>query len=342
MAILINAYCTHRNPPSLDFAHTLMGRRDRTDPELPKHLSGFTGYVLSKGGSEMTTTLYHVMRHVQRVQHHLSLEINEGALDSFARWAWEANAICFLPDGTVRDPAGRVLVYPTGAEPDDGAEVPFPRKAHERKARSDSHLKNLGILVPDSLPPVISEPELDLRPAAEVAMRAIALFTVALRAESLAQEDDIPITDLRARLPLAFESLSPKENEFLNTESPEQQELVNFGWRYEALYTLLWALGVADALPLPTEICDVSWVASAIVDRDHDQFVKSASLRPASELLDALDLHYRFHWAARQAQIDNKEPPGNLNAGVISERHYALNWLTRFEDADWDNVDTPT
>ncbi|MCO6561396.1 MAG: DUF4272 domain-containing protein, partial [Gilliamella sp.] len=24
------------------------------------------------------------------------------------------------------------------------------------------------------------------------------------------------------------------------------------------------------------------------------------------------------------------------------ERHYALNWLTNFENADWDDVDTPT
>lgn len=342
MAILINAYCTHCNPPPLDFAHTLMGRRDRTDPELPQHLHGFIGYVLNKGGSEMTAMLYHVMRHIQRVQHHLSLEIDEGVINSFAQWAWEANAICFLPDGTVRDPFGQVLVYPTGADPDDEAQIPYPRQAHERKARSDSQLEGLGILVPNHLPPVISEPELDLRPASEIARRAIALFVVALRAESLAQKDPTPITDLRARLPLAFESLSPKENEFLNTESPEQQDVVNFGWRYEALYTLLWALGIADVLPLPTEVCDVPWMASTILGRDRNRFVKNAHLRPPGELLDALDLHYRFHWVARQAQIDNGETPGNLDAGVISERHYALNWLTRFEDAEWDSVDTPT
>ncbi|WP_394816959.1 DUF4272 domain-containing protein [Streptomyces lonegramiae] len=24
------------------------------------------------------------------------------------------------------------------------------------------------------------------------------------------------------------------------------------------------------------------------------------------------------------------------------ERHYALNWLVRFEDSAWDEVDTPT
>jgi hypothetical protein len=31
-----------------------------------------------------------------------------------------------------------------------------------------------------------------------------------------------------------------------------------------------------------------------------------------------------------------------LDPGVIQERHHALNWLVRFEDAEWDDVDTPT
>ena len=34
--------------------------------------------------------------------------------------------------------------------------------------------------------------------------------------------------------------------------------------------------------------------------------------------------------------------PGALEGGVIYERHYALNWLFCFEQADWDDVDTPT
>jgi hypothetical protein len=29
-------------------------------------------------------------------------------------------------------------------------------------------------------------------------------------------------------------------------------------------------------------------------------------------------------------------------AGVVAERHHALNWLTCLGDADWDDVDTPT
>ena len=59
-------------------------------------------------------------------------------------------------------------------------------------------------------------------------------------------------------------------------------------------------------------------------------------------ILDALDLHYRLHWYVRQMKLDGQEPPPGLEGGVIQERHHALNWLVRFEDRDWDDVDTPT
>jgi hypothetical protein len=44
----------------------------------------------------------------------------------------------------------------------------------------------------------------------------------------------------------------------------------------------------------------------------------------------------------RQAELDEKAAPAKLEAGVVAERHYALNWLVRYGDADWDDVDTPT
>ena len=65
-------------------------------------------------------------------------------------------------------------------------------------------------------------------------------------------------------------------------------------------------------------------------------------MRPASEILDALDLHYRLHWATTSARTKGEPAPAGLEPGVVFERHYALNWLTCFQDAEWDDVDTPT
>jgi hypothetical protein len=342
MSVLINAYCTHRDPPPLAFPHELHGRRDRTDRNLSEHLNGFMGFVMRGGEREMTQSRYHVLRHIQRVQHHLSLDVADDDMDAFGEWAAAANAICFLPDETIRDPSGRILVDPESGDPEEGAEVPYPPDAIQRRARSNERLAELEVHVMPTLPPVISEVEIELRPAREVALRSFALFVVAVRAESLATNQELTVDELRQKRPRGFDALSPKETSFLDNPSPEQQAVIDHAWRYEALFLLQWALRWFDDLFLPTKICDVPRVARVMLQEDDDAMVRDAELRATSELLDALDLHYRLHWAVRQARLDETDPPANLESGVIAERHYALNWLTGFEDAEWDDVDTPT
>ncbi|HKO94988.1 MAG TPA: DUF4272 domain-containing protein, partial [Polyangiaceae bacterium] len=75
---------------------------------------------------------------------------------------------------------------------------------------------------------------------------------------------------------------------------------------------------------------------------DSERLIRDAKLRATPVLLDALDLHFRLHWAVRQARQDDSEPPAQLDPGVVMERHHGLNWLTGFHGADWDDVDTPT
>ncbi len=341
MTHLINAYSTLREPPEMQFAHELNNRRDRSDPELAEHLNGFAGYVAQRG-EEMTQTLFHVIQHIRRVQHNISFNVEDDALNGMAGWGWEANAILFFADGTVRDPSGNVLVYPNGQPADDEAEVPYPEDARERKARSEKALAKRGVKVVASLPPVVGEGEVALRSPAEVAVRMLALFVVAVRAESLATKDEIPVAKLIAAWPLAFEGRSPKERVFLKAKAPAQQEIVNFAWRYEALALLQWALGLAEELPFPTAICDVPKAAKTAIESNKAAFIPSAKLRPAGEILDGLDLHYRLHWAVRQARLDKRDSPAGVEAGVVSERHHALNWLVRHGDAEWDDVDTPT
>ena len=66
--------------------------------------------------------------------------------------------------------------------------------------------------------------------------------------------------------------------------------------------------------------------------------------RPLSveQLLDEADIIYRCHWAVVEADHHGQEPPGNLYPDVVYERHYALNWLLRFMNQEWDDVSTDT
>lgn len=326
----------------MNFPHTLNSRRDLSDPELAGHLTGFRGYVWGKSNGQMTKTVYHVMRHIERVRNQVSFNVEDHELDLITPWGWEANAIFYLPDGSVRDPAGLILVDPASREPHPAAKLPYPPDAYDRKAHTDAQLQRMNIYVPPSVPPVVGMPEARLRSPREVAQRTLSLFVAAVRAESIGIGKPMTAADLGKDWPIAFAALSPAEHEFLFADDPPQQSVINFAWRYEALALLQWALGVADELPFPTAICDVPKIARIAFECNSQDYVDKAVLRPTPLLLDALDLHYRLHWAVTQAQLDKRAAPASIDPGVVVERHHALNWLVRFEDADWDNVDTPT
>jgi hypothetical protein len=264
-------------------------------------------------------------------------------LEELCAWANRANALMFYEDGSVRDPNGLMLLDPQTGGHDPEATLPFPADALERKARSERELELLGIHVPQSLPPTVSSQEVLVRPAAEVARRALALLVVAVRAESMNEGDPLSVSDLRARAPRGIEALTPKEKAFLESDSPTPQEVVNHVWRHEALNLLLWAIRLMPELPLPVAICDVQATVKAALSRKGDRLIADAELRPVAEILDVADMHYRLHWAVRDAaHVGNQPPPASLEPGVVAERRHALNWLLRFQDADWDDVDTPT
>jgi hypothetical protein len=72
---------------------------------------------------------------------------------------------------------------------------------------------------------------------------------------------------------------------------------------------------------------------------------RRGSCEASAVLLNAYCTHRNpppLRWATTEARIKGAAPPAGLEPSVVLERHYALNWLTRFEDEDWDDVETPT
>lgn len=340
--LLINAYCSVHALPALDFPHTLQGRRDASNPALKEHLRGFAGWVQSLSNGAMTPSRYAVLRHLQKVQHHVSVLIAPSDMGRFSAWALEANAIAFMPNGFICDPANAVLLSPDGADDHPAAAVPYPTAAHHRKARTEDLLANRALTPAHNLPPVIAESELVLRSAPAVAERIMALFAVAVRAESVTSKSPMSSDEIMQRLGLAESALTAAERSFIVDRTPTPKDTAKFGWCYECAHTLAWAVGIIDKLPFPGAICDVELLAQKLLKLGASGAHVAARLRPAPELLDSLDLHQRLHWLTRQAQASGQGAPGGLEAGVIQERHRALNWLVQFEGAAWDDVDTPT
>ena len=339
--VLVNAYATVIALPPLDFAHELRGQRDRSDPELAPHLDGFINYVMSRGDGQMTAARYHLWRHLQRVRNHVSLEVAPAELPVFERWAHAANAVLFVPDGSVRAPDFTVLMSPEG-ETDPAATLPYPPDAVARRERTRARLAGAELRPPASMPPALGEPEVALRPAEAVRDRALALFFVAAHAQARATGGPLILPGQEAENPRGAAALTPAERGFVDGEGDADAARI-LTWRYEAANTLLWALdSPAAELDASDALADVDLVWAAAED-----LVRGAAtprLRPTSELLDALDRTWLEHWIVRQAQ-QTGTALATINGDVIAERHVALNWLFTFQNAfgtGWDEIDTPS
>lgn len=195
-----------------------------------------------------------------------------------------------------------------------------------------------------------------IRSADEVARRCVALYAV------LAAGHDVPRDEIVAWLQREqlWDAVSPEESYFLLSESPTPQQRINATWRAEALFPLLWSLGLFAELPSPEQLCDLPRIQRVLppLFEPVAKFLSSVRLRSDSEIHAANEEIYQIHWRVRDAQLRGQPtPPGKLprmpvedceppvevyNAGVVQERHHGLNWLIGYCGQDWDDITTDT
>jgi hypothetical protein len=185
-----------------------------------------------------------------------------------------------------------------------------------------------------------SEGEDDLvpRPPQEVAMRVLALIAVIDKAHNQTSEQ-LQTWVSRHRI---SEYFSPVEAAFYGNPAPTRQHIVNQGWRAEALVPLCWSLGLIAELP-PLNV-QMSWPDTGALEKaakDPDGFISGASLLPIDVLAEAEQDLYHQHWRVRDARLNDKPMPEELDPGIVYERRYAASWLMGWGE-DWDNVPTDT
>lgn len=211
-------------------------------------------------------------------------------------------------------------------------------EAIERRQRSERILRGEGVPTLATLPAIETAAEATKRPKDEVALRALCLLLVAAKGEGLDPEIADNVLEFHELRP----HLTPKELAFMQDRSPSEHDRIQFAWRHEAAWTLLWSLSFVDQLGKPDRICDVEFGARTMTERTTPQFIEDAALRPIAAILDEADLIYRYHWAVTNARLKGQPPPASLDPGVTQERHHALNWLIGYEDQAWDDITTDT
>lgn len=123
-------------------------------------------------------------------------------------------------------------------------------EAIQRKIRSEAILGTESVPINKHLPVIETEKEAKRRTKEEVAYRALALLVVAVKGEGLEQ----PVVEKLIKDYGLKSYLSPKEQAFIKSAAPSQQDRIQFTWRYEAAWTLLWALGYVEKLEKPSSI----------------------------------------------------------------------------------------
>ena len=211
-------------------------------------------------------------------------------------------------------------------------------EALARKARSETRLKSEGVLTNAELPVIDSAAEANLRTADAIVERALALLVVALKGEGVEQAR---ILETRDKLGAAA-FLSPDEKDFVDDASSSAKDKAQFGWRYEGLGVMLWALGFDAALPRPSKIVDAERLVKLVTSRGAAALRAEAKPRSPKEILDATDLAYRYDWACVAARMSSEPAPKDVDCEIVLERHRALNWLIGYQRQAWDDVSTDT
>lgn len=211
-------------------------------------------------------------------------------------------------------------------------------EALERKGRSEARLKTEGVKINATLPVIDTEAEAKIRTKDAIVERTIALMITAVKGEGLEQE----YVDRDRKRFGADAFFSPEEKKFVADLHPSSADKAKFGWRYECLGVMLWALGFHPELEKPDKIVDAGRLVKLVMDKGPTKLREEAKVRSAKELLDEADLIYRYDWACVDARMNGKKAAGGIDCEIVVERHRALNWLVGYQGQAWDDVSTDT
>ncbi len=207
----------------------------------------------------------------------------------------------------------------------------------QRKAKYTKLVASLNVPVSESLPVVEDSKSIKARSTDEISKRAIAITVAAVKGEGMPHDEVMEIVK-EWGINTYF---SPDELQYINNPNVTEQERIKFAWRYEGLDILLWALGYKSDLPQPNQICNVKEDVGIIVNNKGKLLANNSKARSIGEILDMADYYYRLHWAAIELRINGKSSEA-INEEIIMERHYALNWLIRYMNQEWDDISTDT
>ena len=219
-------------------------------------------------------------------------------------------------------------------------------KALDRKNRSNERIKKMQIPICEGLPIIEEDIKNDFKSLDTICKRAIACLIIIQLACDINNGADYE--NAKGYLEGILEKysvencLNSKEKKILNG-SYSKQDVIDVAWTYESYWAIVWALGlIEDDISIPNTICDCDKATKLVSSsKDFEDFKAKCKLRDVDEILDLLDLYYRYDWACVEKRVNPDTYIADLNPEITNERRRGLEWLFSEED-DWFDISLDT
>lgn len=207
------------------------------------------------------------------------------------------------------------------------------------KNQTEILLTSLGIPFFEHVSLIEKEQEFEIRSPQNIAKRILILTYLCYI--SNVEEDKFEIIEFLKKENL-WASVTDDEKKLFLKEKLTEKERIKLSWRSEGIWLLLFTINKIEKLELPQQEIEMDSIFNEIPDfmTGTKEFIQSALIRPASEILDLWDLIYRIHWAIRNVELNNLTPL-DLDPSIVFERHHAINWVTN-SSLNWDDITTDT
>ena len=214
--------------------------------------------------------------------------------------------------------------------------------AQERKIKTEHYLKGIDIPINPLLPVIEEESEVQIRNSKEIIERILVLTYLGVFADSPTKGDKDEVINF-LKTERLWDAVSEYEKTLFSKKKLTEKDTINISWKTECIYILLWTIQKIENIGLPIEQCNNEQIFEILPEylEPTKDFFSTAIVRTKQEILDKSDLIYRLHWAVRQAESEDEKIPANLDTGILKEWHYAINWLTYYDD-NWDEILTDT
>lgn len=325
---------------------------------------GFVGYLSQEltGDEQLKQKILYQAVHINTM---ISFQIHDKEIgnlefmDRFFTITKQIGGLIYLQSGYILDAQGTELVDPEGLIIADDVLVEVETTADDvtqyaaatvenqgRRTATIEKLKASHIPFAEQMPLLPDSEQVKLKTVEQIARRATAVLIVIQFVREVLDDTEKANIKTSKRIAEVFLNrygvkmdLTAKEEAFLEKGQYEQQELIDQMWLYEAVWTMYWSIGLVEDLKEPTEICDVAYLLDVLSSFTNiGELLQNTEQQSRSEILNAMDENYLYHWACVDHRMKGQIAPAGLDEGVVMERQRAFNWMTQLNNEQWDDV----